>query len=263
VAIVLVLWALLPVLYREYRSPATDDGTQLMPGYKGDARRLGTWLSLAFRTARYSGETLVIVTGLALVGCIATAPRLGALIPGLASPWIQVTLDNPNNFSYAEVGKFFVASGASTLGLLALISRFSKAGAGIRPALGVAADVDNYLRELPRERTPRAQMAERYTSLLRYICNWREKSSVPESGYDALLIIAHSQGTVITADLLRYLDHERKRQPSFEPRLSRLSGTANRLPVILLTMGCPLRQLYAQRFPDLYRWVNAGPVSKW
>jgi len=26
-------------------------------------------------------------------------------------------------------------------------------------------------------------------------------------------------------------------------------------------MGCPLRQLYRLRFPDLYRWVDAADVA--
>jgi hypothetical protein len=120
------------------------------------------------------------------------------------------------------------------------------------------ADVDNYLRELPADRTPRARMAERYVSLLRYLCLWREDGSKPDSGYDAIVIVAHSQGTVITADLLRYLEYFQAGTRAFEPHLARLSGAEPRLPIVLLTMGCPLRQLYGQRFPDIYRWVGGA-----
>ena len=137
-----------------------------------------------------------------------------------------------------------------------MIHWLSGAGAGLRPALGIAADVDNYMRELPRDRTPRARLVERYASLLRYICDWRADPMDPESGYDGLILIAHSQGTVITADLLRYLEAERADLgATWEPSLVRLAGAGKPLPIVLYTMGSPLRQLYAQRFPDLYGWT--------
>jgi hypothetical protein len=118
------------------------------------------------------------------------------------------------------------------------------------------ADVDNYLRELPADRTPRAQMAERFTSLLRYVCLWRADAETPNKGYDAIVIVAHSQGTIITGDLLRYLEHYRAGSSGFEPHLERLRGDKPRLPIIFLTMGCPFRQLYGQRFPDIYQWAG-------
>lgn len=111
---------------------------------------------------------------------------------------------------------------------------------------------------------------ERYASLLRYICDRRLDPVDPDSSYDALVIVAHSQGTVITADLLRYLQVERRdRGQDWEPRLNRLFDTAgkDKLPIYLFTMGSPLRQLYAQRFPHLYGWTSdkshgkRGPVA--
>ena len=80
-----------------------------------------------------------------------------------------------------------------------------------------------------------------------------------------MIVIAHSQGTVITADLLRYLKTEKTRQrngAAFEPRLARLmDGAENHLPITLFTMGSPLRQLYARRFPHLYGWVGGADLS--
>jgi hypothetical protein len=64
--------------------------------------------------------------------------------------------------------------------------------------------------------------------------------------YDGFVIVAHSQGTVITADLLQFL----KLDP--DPALTRLQE--NRL-IHLFTMGSPLRQLYGFGFPHLYHWV--------
>ena len=37
--------------------------------------------------------------------------------------------------------------------------------------------------------------------------------------------------------------------------LDRLASLLAQTNVLLLTLGCPLRQLYAQRFPDMYGWV--------
>jgi len=102
---------------------------------------------------------------------------------------------------------------------------------------------------------PRARICARYVSLLRHLCRWRDPAD--DRGFDALVIVAHSQGTVITADLLRFLSIER------DPELQRLEdGFTDRpggLPVYLFTVGCPLRQLYSEYFPHLYDW--ARPVD--
>jgi hypothetical protein len=64
------------------------------------------------------------------------------------------------------------------------------------------------------------------------------------------VIVAHSQGTVITADLLRFLRDAAS--PNDDPQIARLAA----MPVYLFTMGCPLRDLYAARFPRLYHWAR-------
>jgi hypothetical protein len=106
--------------------------------------------------------------------------------------------------------------------------------------LDIVLEVEGYLRETPRKRTLRARIAARSVSLLRYLCR-------ADRGYDAIVIVAHSQGGVAVADLLRFL----QREP--DPSLSRLGRD---VPVSLFTMGCPLRQLYAARFPHLYLWAR-------
>ncbi len=60
------------------------------------------------------------------------------------------------------------------------------------------------------------------------------------------MIVAHSQGTVISADLLRHLHAQ--------GRLRELVGA---MRLSLVTVGSPLRDLYAERFPLLYRWMGA------
>jgi DNA-binding transcriptional regulator YdaS (Cro superfamily) len=115
-------------------------------------------------------------------------------------------------------------------------------------------DVDSWLREHPRDSNPTGRICARYVTLLRHICNYRD----PEGRrHDALVIVAHSQGTVITADLLRFLriEHQATKPPAkYDPGLERL--LSGELPVYLFTMGCPLRQLYGLRFPYLYQWAH-------
>lgn len=121
------------------------------------------------------------------------------------------------------------------------------------PALDVILDVDNYLQGRPWDRNPKARIATRYVALLRYIAS---------QGYDRVVIVAHSQGTVITVDLLRFL------RVFPDPKLAAL-GFSRRydgiephdFPITLLTMGCPLRQLYGWRFPHLYHWARHDGVD--
>jgi len=74
-------------------------------------------------------------------------------------------------------------------------------------------------------------------------------------GYDRIVVVAHSQGTVISAELLRFLSSRDQRAPT--PDDTPLLAGKPLPPVSLLTLGCPLRQLYGARFPGLYAWVLA------
>jgi hypothetical protein len=109
--------------------------------------------------------------------------------------------------------------------------------------------VDNYLRLHPREDNPTARIYARYVSLLRYLCHETTPERTP---YDAFVIVAHSQGTVISADLLRFL----KADP--DPALAQLETSKN---VYLFTMGSPIRQLYSFAFPHLYHWAIQDPAA--
>jgi len=131
-----------------------------------------------------------------------------------------------------------MATGVAFAWLFAIRGRLKKLALGFRPALGILLDVDNWMRELPAGASPRARISGRYVSLLRYMVAQQ---------YDALVIVAHSQGTVITADLLHFL----RGNAGDNPQLAELGA----LPVYFFTMGCPLRDLYALRFPRLYHWA--------
>ena len=146
----------------------------------------------------------------------------------------------------------------SAVGLLGFHGRLEDLAVGFRPVLNAVLDIDNYLRELPRHATPRARIWPRYLALLRHLCSWRDSEG---HGYDAIVIVAHSQGTVISADFLRFL----ARSPEYSS-LPFLRGAGQRISTYLYTVGCPLRQLYGWRFPHLYAWAynnHMGDGAGW
>ncbi len=138
------------------------------------------------------------------------------------------------------IGQLLAGSAA---GLVAVGNRLGKLTTSVRGVLDLMLDVDNYFKDRPSRTTPRGRMYARYLALLREIARGRDGTP-----YDLLVIVSHSQGTVITADLLRLL----------AIRSRYLPGPGRLPPVALLTMGSPLRQLYASRFPHLYRWAGEG-----
>jgi len=123
------------------------------------------------------------------------------------------------------------------LTIAALGSRFTQTIGRLRVAIDAVLDIDNYFGDPPNGQSPRARIYSRYASLLAYL---------RDTGYARIVIVAHSQGTVISADLLRYMHAQ--------GRLHSIMGT---LPVSLVTVGSPLRDLYAEYFPLLYRWMGS------
>jgi hypothetical protein len=155
---------------------------------------------------------------------------------------VGLTVGNALNRPLWDSQNFLVPILAALAALLGAIMTTKNLTTSVRAAVDVLLDVDNYMRESPRHATPRARIAERYVSLLRHLC---------ASGYDKIILVAHSQGTVISADLLRYL--------SKVPR-AKAANNITDIPIRLFTMGSPLRQLYAGAFPYLYRWIDDDPL---
>jgi hypothetical protein len=133
-------------------------------------------------------------------------------------------------------------------GLLTFGGRLKSLALGFRSVVDVALDVDNYLRAHPLNAAPRARICARFASLLRYVY---------AQPYDAFVIVAHSQGSVIAADLFRFI------RAAHLERSDRGLAHRNGRPLRLFTMGCPLRQLYALRFPHLYQWAIDERVADW
>jgi hypothetical protein len=139
-------------------------------------------------------------------------------LEGISKDWLRHIA-----ISAASVGTVFIVFG----GLL------SKYIPGLRAPLDVVLDVDNYFRSWPRGAAPRAMMMSRFDAVLRWL----------EPRYDQIVIVAHSQGTVIAADLLRLRV------------LRNLELHVPQRDLHFVTFGSPLRQLYAARFPAFYEWI--------
>jgi hypothetical protein len=206
------------------------------------ARRLGRWLTCGFR--RFDLFVLLVAGVGAALGLMVALNFLGSEVHLLAlgDPYrledrlsaLSQTLLRPLVFTTASAGAALMLFGG-------VLSRYVPP---LRTPLDVALDVDNHFREFPRSNIARARIFSRYAALLEHVA---------AQGYERLVIVAHSQGTVISAELLRFLasDGRRAPAPGATPRLA--GGTLP--PVHLLTLGCPLRQLYAARFPGAYDWI--------
>jgi hypothetical protein len=237
-ALLLVCWGLFPGIMADI-SIARDVA-------KLSADALGKWLSDGYRLL-YVAALLVLM---AFPFCLSAGVIYWAM-----------TGNSPANRDSHMLATVVVSSIG---GLLAFHGRLESLALGFRPILDAVLDVDNYLREHPRDNNPRSRICARYASLLRYLCAYRD----PEDGraYTGIIIVSHSQGTVISAELLRFLRTE------YDPQLeglgtcidsTRCNLSTPQLPIYLMTMGCPLRQLYGWRFPHMYRWARHDDDTEW
>jgi len=123
----------------------------------------------------------------------------------------------------------------------------------LRIVLDIPYDVATYLRvSQPGIVAPRERMLRRYRALLGEVA----AGGVDRAPYDGLVIVSHSQGTVLSAATLF---GDRQRAPQARPLDEEEPGLALPGAVSLLTCGCPLRQLYDERLPGQYDWVRELP----
>jgi hypothetical protein len=233
---------LAPALLEEIKPTTNIDALGPRPGAAEWARRLGGWLSGASSEVGKALKFLIPAGAVAgSVLYLAFAARQFAFVLGFDGVVVQTLngwLDYFQGETLVSAGKW-LAGGALTVA--ALGSRFSNTFGRLRVALDAVTDVSNYFDDPPDGQSPRARIYSRYASLLAYL---------RAAGYQRIVIVAHSQGTVISADLLRYL-HEQ----------DRLRAVTGDLPLSLLTVGSPLRDLYAERFPLLYGWMGEAPTA--
>ena len=212
------------------------------------ARALGRWLTAGYRRldAVVLGVTLVGVTlslGIALLFA-ATIFRFDWLLEHIGFVEKAVSARSQWLFQPLETLVFSAAGVGAALSLLG--GQLSRHLPSLRGPLDVALDVDNHFREFPRTNIPRAHIFSRYAALLDH---------VRDQGYERIVVVAHSQGTVISTELLRFLSSHEHRAPA--PGDAPAIAGKPLPPISLLTLGCPLRQLYGARFPGLYGWVLA------
>jgi hypothetical protein len=246
------IWGLAPVVWAEVRPPG------FKPSQSEYSQRLGRWLTLAFRFLRWSGRLLYLTTTV-LMPIVIAGIILTSLPAADHSIFKAFTVRLQFLKVFTSALQYLTAvSGLLIASLFMIRGQLLKAVLGFRTALDVMLDVDNWLREHPVDSNPKARICGRFVSLLRYICDWRDPFN-SDAKYDAVVIVAHSQGTVITADLLRFLDRESGgHMETYDPPLVPLKRD---MQLTLFTMGCPLRDLYGLRFPRLYGWTRESETS--
>ncbi|HJZ63484.1 MAG TPA: hypothetical protein VKD70_04140 [Candidatus Acidoferrum sp.] len=216
--------------------------------FNGPARMLGNWLSAGFRSFRWS-VTLIWVA-------IFAVPLLSIAF----AVWSYCSDSMQESFLLYFYSLPWMAEGEAqllTAGGLIAGSAVLLAGLLVKylsAVLDTILDVDTYLRTTPVNATPRAMIAERYVSLLRHIHMCKEPDG--SRSYDHLVIVAHSLGSLITADLLRFLNSGCMPEAA---RYAFAGPIEEALPIEFLSMGCPLRQLLNRFFPHLYRWISEVP----
>ena len=197
-------------------------------GKPGGAYQLGRWLTHCI--AAFDGVVGLVIAAAVVVALAVASAFLNWVHLGHAiGQWSQSLLA-PFVVTAAGVGAVLVAFG----GLL------SKHLPAVRAPLDVVLDVDTYFRTFPARGVPRANMMARFATLL---------DRLEDEGYQSIVIVAHSQGTVLSADLLRLRTWQRQRDAQRQHRVA----------YHFATFGSPLRQLYAARFPRWYEWVLHRP----
>jgi hypothetical protein len=241
VALAAALLVLLPALREELSPTANLDPKGPRAGAAEWSDRLGKWLGAGIRFLGTAMRALLPAGALAgsvlYLAFVVQQLAFGTEIAGNLADWLAGWLVLFQGETLVAAGKW-LAGGAVTV--VALGSRFTATFGRLRVAIDAVLDIDNYFADPPNRQPPRARIFSRYASLLAYLRG---------RGYERIVIVSHSQGTVISADLLRYLHVQ-----------GRLDGLLGGLPVALMTVGSPLRDLYAERFPLLYHWMgsNAG-----
>ncbi|HEY8877472.1 MAG TPA: hypothetical protein VIN03_07915 [Roseateles sp.] len=208
------------------------------------ALELGSWLTWWYRHLDH--WMAVVVTVGALAGAAVALTYVVGAWPGPLQDVQRDIEDVTRALSQDWLRPMAFGATGIVASLVLLGNLLSRVLPALRAPLDVALDVDNHFREFPRTAIPRARIFSRYAALLRHL---------HDEGYQRIVIVAHSQGTVITADLLRFLRTDTSGTLSRDNSKPWVSAADQPLPdIALLTLGSPLRQLYAARFPFLYRW---------
>jgi hypothetical protein len=223
VALILGIMIVLPTVLVEVAVPDLD--------FKS-SRQLGLWLTAG-------GWFLNIIAIFLLVAAVSPIFGKGGQIHTLHLALTGGWKYSPNNDIFSYLTALLGGGGV----LVMILKNFLEGSSGsVLSILERVLDVDEYLRDSPDGYTTKARIFNRYHALIKGLV------TSPPNGvsYDKIIIIAHSQGAVISADYLRYIQD---------------IGCEWQTPIALFTMGNPLRQLYAWRFPTWYDWAWQHPQS--
>jgi hypothetical protein len=230
----LLLWWVLPsvlteaMVPREVTKPPRDTSDK-------DSVRMGTWMSRGL-----DATTFVTLLLWSAIFVIPAAYKVAAY------EWPSFGL-RMSVITFHIVTNTFIG--------FALLAALAQRG---RTVLATILDVDTYLRTTPTDGTPRALIFERYVSTLRYLRLFRDESG---HGYDSIVILAHSLGALISGDVLYYLQSDKGAEEWCPSRRStpKLAPKFTAIPIALITVGNPVRQLLNRFFPYLYDWVRPVP----
>ena len=246
VAIIVLAWAVARSLI--------PDGAALNLANNRQCMQLADWLSRGLDSTR-------AVTSL-FWHSIFTVPLIFGFLDYLYSRNLT-----PYIFHDARIANALAGFIAYSLNLLDLVgAKLALSGAAIaaiiygygRAPLDILLDVDNYLRTSPLDNAPRARIAERYVSLLRYIAAQKDLQDPRQPYYGSVVIVAHSLGALISVDLLHFLKEEPDEALCPLGYGEKNQATAD-IQIRLLTFGNPLRQLLNRFFPHIYWWVRGEP----
>jgi hypothetical protein len=232
-----LLWALVPSVRDELAEPEPDP-----QGGAGEAERKRRvtraarqkrWLALGMRWLRNVG-----IAGAFLL----TFGRVGLGIAAIVGQRLDAIF-------FAVHGSFWAFFLPAGFAALTALLRAPSAISSVWPALGLVLDVESYVR--PYEKL--AQKSTRVAILGRGLSLLRE---LREMGVDRIVIVGHSQGSVIAADLLRLqaIHHELA-------NASGDGGDGRRMRVDLITLGSPLHSIYGALLPGDFDWDLKAPTA--
>lgn len=244
ISLLLLTWAVLPSIIFEKKPEWVQNARSL------HIRSLGEWLSRGL-------DNIAILTRVLWIAIVPVP------LVFLAVDWYALHFDKAQLHAL-QLANHFTMPLIKQLGLVLAVSGAAIFGFILKyltSILDAILDVDNYLRIFPEDQTPRACIAERIVSLLRYIAAYRDDHHRP---YSKLIIVAHSLGSMVTTDLLRYLERSTN-DCATDPGLARygfrkkdIPKDETKLPIYVFSMGSPLRVLN-RFFPHLYWWVSDVP----
>jgi len=173
---------------------AVQEARHPLAGSNGASRSLGAWLSGGF-------------SGFPATVYFFWMSAFGIPVLYIAAATWSFLVHHPNesyvfylySWRFREfIASLTLASGPLVAAMMVFLLTAGKAAfKSASTVLDTVLDVDNYLRTSPATNTPRARVVERYVALLSFL---------HRQGYDRIVIVAHSLGSLISPDLLRFFN---------------------------------------------------------